>query len=241
MKRIYSFLLALWLLTICAIPASASLYENDTIEGKVDFETVILGGEEITVPIIIQDMNLIGSYCLQEDDSEQTYGQTIIYCIPATAEALENNEALVQSYDPEISRPATLGFPFLNGYLWISTTIYYSYRPPQKAPYTPNDYNYRLEGVEINRDKDPGGVGTPIWGIDGNPVVSVHLRGGQEFGGPMEQENTYTLNWGKKKDISADFNMVVRSNISSGYAEFLCYIINESGRKECKCPHHFVV
>lgn len=236
MKRIRSFLLALLLLTLLTIPANASSYAGDAIEGEIALETIVLGGKEITVPTIVQDMNL-SPYCLE---GGKTYGQTVTYCIPATEEAVENNEYLIQSISSAISRPTTDTFPFLDGYLMITTSIFYSYRPAQEAPYTA-DFNYQLEGVSIDRNRGPGGLNSPLWGISGDPKVEVHIYGGQEYGGPMFQEHTYSLNWGLEKDISSDFNMVVRSSISHGYAEFTFDIINSSGTTKCVCPHHYVV
>ena len=240
MKRTYSFLLAVLLLVLFVIPASASSGTDNVPEGELALETITLGGKEITIPTIIQDMSL-SPYCLQNNSSSVIYKQEITYCIPATEEALEYNDNFIRSTSPTTPRPTTDAFPFLNGYLLITTSIFYSYRPPQTGSPTPADFNYRLEAISIERNRDPGGVGTPIWGMDGNPVAIVRLGGAQEFGGSMIQENTYSLNWGKEKDVSSDFNMVVRSSASSGYAKFSFDIITDSGRENCECPHYFVV
>ena len=95
MKRLYSFLLAVSLFALCAVPAGASS-STDNAEGEVTLETVFLDGNEITVPVIIQDTSLT-PYTAQSSNSSQTNMHTVTYYIPATEETLENNDELIRS------------------------------------------------------------------------------------------------------------------------------------------------
>lgn len=112
--------------------------------------------------------------------------------MPATAESIAYNEALVKKIQSGNIGELTDSSFDSKQYLKVSTTIRYTLYPDSKNKIS--DYMVGITSVAIDRDKDPEpgyliGIGTP--------KVRVVQRGITELEeNYVEQEITSTVNWG---------------------------------------------
>lgn len=223
----------------CITPASVasdSDYNADDISGTLILDTIKIGDEEFTVPTIVHDMYGATNSIPFNENSNIQQEQAITYFVPVTDEAKENNEYLASLL---ASRPTTDTFPFLDGYLVITTSIYYSYHASANGA-TP-DFNVSIDAIKIERNRDPDS--DKLLGISGNPTAEVYLKGAQEHGGVLQQSEEYSLRWGTSLNISSDFDPVVSGTYSSYFnclVRFSFGIVTPEGTETCTCNHTIV-
>lgn len=190
MKRIYSGLLATALCLCSILPTqAAALGQETSTSNDVTFETVVLDGKAITVPVILEETN-IETYAV---NGAEMGTQQATYYIPVTEEGQAYNEMYVANSNT--SGVSTDSRPDPNKYFTITTYIRYTMYSTDVAP----DAYVSIDNVAITRTQEPTAIEWDILGV-GTPKVQVSQRGVSEGGGIgsyLAQVTDYmTIQWG---------------------------------------------
>ena len=239
MKKMWFILIIAITVMLCSTTASATSdpdYNTDILSGTLILDTITIGDEKFTVPTIVHGMYDAMNTVPFAENGLVEQKQAITYFVPVTDEAKANNEYVTSLL---ASRETTDTFPFLDGYLVITTSIYYSYHASEDGS-TP-DFNVSIDAISIARNRDPDS--STLIGIEGNVDAEVYLGGAQENGGALQQTESYSLNWESYLDISSDFAPVVSYNYSDYFnclVRFSFGIITPEGTETCTCDHYIL-
>ena len=216
---------SIYTLFAISVPASATLTDfNDQINptSELILETMFGKDGPMTIPVVIETVPLY-TYATYALNDSCAYEQTATYYMPATAESIAYNEALVKKIQSGNIGELTDSSFDSKQYLKVSTTIRYTLYPDSKNKIS--DYMVGITSVAIDRDKDPEpgyliGIGTP--------KVRVVQRGITELEeNYVEQEFTSTVNWGSNGiPTPSDWVPIVTTSYSAIYNCFANFTVD---------------
>ena len=235
MKRIISVLISSVLLFWCVLPAGATHISNElSLTDEITFETVTLGDNAMTVPVIIEDVNS-GT---RSANSIGMRAQQATYYIPVTEEGQEYNEKYIAS---AYSGTATYSKPDPNQYFTVTTYIRFTMYPEDSIP----DVYVSIDNVAITRTQEPTAIEWDILGIE-TPKVQVSQRGVSKEGGISsylaQVTDFMTVQWGLTGvNTPSDWVPVLcqsYSDVCITNAVFEFYITySTTGRRLCRVTH----
>jgi len=201
--------------TVPAFAVSNNSVNLDDSNSELTLETIQGRDGPMTIPVVVVTIPL-QTYTTYALDDSCEYEQEVTYFVPATEDAVDYNETLVQQL--RISGPGTVIESSLdkNQYITITTTIKYTIFPDSKN--NVSDYMISMNSVAIDRDKDPEGYDGYLLGI-GTPSVRIVQRGYSEYEPYYcEQEITKSVNWGPKGvSIPSDWRPILTTSYSGVY------------------------